>query len=392
VGEELRVVGWCRHADGVRLDVEITPSGPLAQPPWGEAEVRVGTHVLDWRGRMRHWDGPRSAPCTLRWLTVRPVLRTVALPAGLLPRVGTIQVDLVIEGTGWGSSFGLVPLDVRLPVRTLAARRPRDASGLEPWPESLPALRTRLGATRPDGASPTEMAGYVASDAARFVLTVRLALASRPRRLLEIGSNPFFVTQLLLEQAPDLELRSTNWFGAPGPGSQTVVDADGRALHRFDFELVDVEAQPLPYGDGEFDTALFGEVLEHFVADPVRAVSELHRVLRPGGTLVLTTPNVARAENVRRTAEGTGLYDPYSAHGPHGRHNREYAAEELFELLVGNGFRIERHLTRPVHGVHDLDAAWWAATDDDGRGDYHFLVATRIDQPAAPHRPTWLYR
>jgi hypothetical protein len=85
------------------------------------------------------------------------------------------------------------------------------------------------------------------------------------------------------------------------------------------------------------------------------------------------------------------IYDPYSKHGRHGRHNREYSAEELFDLLDGNGFEVVRHLTRPVHGLTALDAAWWAARDDDGHGDYHFVEAVRRE-PTGVHRPAWLYR
>lgn len=46
----------------------------------------------------------------------------------------------------------------------------------------------------------------------------------------------------------------------------------------------------LPFADGSFDVVVCTEVIEHTV-DPRRAVMEVARVLRPGGTLVLTTPN-----------------------------------------------------------------------------------------------------
>jgi len=46
----------------------------------------------------------------------------------------------------------------------------------------------------------------------------------------------------------------------------------------------------LPFPDASFDVVLCTEVIEH-TPDPGRAISELARVLRGGGTLVLTTPN-----------------------------------------------------------------------------------------------------
>jgi hypothetical protein len=100
---------------------------------------------------------------------------------------------------------------------------------------------------------------------------------------------------------------------------------------------------------------------------------------------------VARTENVRRLVQREGIYDPYSHYGPHGRHNREYAAGELVELLEANGLAVERYLTRPVHDAPEPDAAWFAAADDDGAGDYHFILARRGDR-AGPVRPAWLYR
>ncbi|MDR7521675.1 MAG: class I SAM-dependent methyltransferase [Armatimonadota bacterium] len=54
-------------------------------------------------------------------------------------------------------------------------------------------------------------------------------------------------------------------------------------------EVVDAN-QPLPYADRTFDLIWCSEVLEH-LRDPALAVAEFRRVLKPGGLLVLTTPN-----------------------------------------------------------------------------------------------------
>jgi SAM-dependent methyltransferase len=54
--------------------------------------------------------------------------------------------------------------------------------------------------------------------------------------------------------------------------------------------LVEIEPDaPLPFEDGSFDFVLCAETVEH-VRDLQLFVSEIRRVLRPGGTLALTTP------------------------------------------------------------------------------------------------------
>jgi SAM-dependent methyltransferase len=64
-----------------------------------------------------------------------------------------------------------------------------------------------------------------------------------------------------------------------------------RARRRLPEErLVELEPDaPLPFADGEFDLVLLAETLEH-VRDVQLLLSEVRRVLRPGGTLALTTP------------------------------------------------------------------------------------------------------
>ena len=388
---ELRLVGFATRHDQVRLDVEVLPSPVFATAPWVDHAPALGVHTTSADGTNVHWDGPRSQPFDGRWLRLRPIVRSVLVPRSLVPDGGRVVVDLIVEGEAWGSDrdIGVLVVDVDHPQVVRPGTRP--ASGLAPWSEPLAQVIAELAAAGPEGADPAEMLGYATADAARFVLTTQLALVDGTRRALEIGSNPYFISRLLRARDPGLDLAGTNWFGAPGVLSQDVVDHAGAVVATFRSDLFDVEADPFPYADSAFDLVLFCEVIEHLVADPVHAVCEIHRVLAPGGRLVLTTPNVARADNVVLLVQQRNIYDPYSKHGRHGRHNREYSAEELFDLLDGNGFEVVRHLTRPVHGLTALDAAWWAARDDDGHGDYHFVEAVRRE-PTGVHRPAWLYR
>lgn len=80
------------------------------------------------------------------------------------------------------------------------------------------------------------------------------------------------------------------------------------------------DALNLPVPDGSFDAALSTQVLEH-VPDPTLALKELARVLRPGGTLILTCP-------------GTWPHheEPYDFY--------RYTRFGLEHLLAGAGFRV----------------------------------------------------
>jgi ubiquinone/menaquinone biosynthesis C-methylase UbiE len=76
----------------------------------------------------------------------------------------------------------------------------------------------------------------------------------------------------------------------------TAADVSSVALERArgrlgpEARLVELEPDaPLPFGDGEFDLVLCAETIEH-VRDLQLLLSELRRVLRPGGTLAVTTP------------------------------------------------------------------------------------------------------
>lgn len=56
------------------------------------------------------------------------------------------------------------------------------------------------------------------------------------------------------------------------------------------FEFVNLESGALPYKDNEFDVIYSKSVIEHML-DPLNFVSESFRVLKPGGTLLVLTPD-----------------------------------------------------------------------------------------------------
>jgi 2-polyprenyl-3-methyl-5-hydroxy-6-metoxy-1,4-benzoquinol methylase len=86
----------------------------------------------------------------------------------------------------------------------------------------------------------------------------------------------------------------------PGAPELTAADFSASALDRAKaqaarhgltgIQWMQEDVQRLSFADGSFDTVISCETVEH-VPDVARAVRELARVLRPGGRLVLTTPN-----------------------------------------------------------------------------------------------------
>lgn len=172
-------------------------------------------------------------------------------------------------------------------------------------------------------------------------------------KVLELGSNPYNLT-LLLKKYCSYELRLANFFGKPEDnGRHTQIVEGGGERHEFVFDHFNLETDPYPYQDGFFDCVLFCEILEHLLLNPDFAVSEMKRILRPGGYLMVTTPNVTRLSNLVWLARGKNIYDGYSPHGIYGRHNREYTLNEIVELLKRHSFRTVKTSVRNIY-LHPL--------------------------------------
>lgn len=86
--------------------------------------------------------------------------------------------------------------------------------------------------------------------------------------------------------------------------------------------------EPLPFEDNEFDTVLCAETIEH-VRDVQLALSEIRRVLRPGGRLALTTPAASRWRILFR-----GVEHPFSPH------LRAFTRRSLRTTLETMGFHV----------------------------------------------------
>ncbi len=114
----------------------------------------------------------------------------------------------------------------------------------------------------------------------------------------------------------------------------------------------------LPLASSSIDVVIMSEFIEHLV-DPDNALDEAWRVLIPGGTLLLSTPNLAAWYNRVLLAVGVQpLFTEVSLRGIHGRpgtevvgHLRLFTRRALLSLLKAMGFIDIKVKGAPYHDV-----------------------------------------
>ncbi|MBO1336621.1 class I SAM-dependent methyltransferase [Streptomyces sp. VRA16 Mangrove soil] len=141
----------------------------------------------------------------------------------------------------------------------------------------------------------------------------------------------------------------------------------------------------LPFPDDEFDAVTANFVLNH-VADPVAALTELRRVLRPGGRVAVTLwrhPNAAGQTLLGRALEASGASRPAGLPRPEIDFAR--TGEGVAGLLRSAGLD-------DVHGEeltweHRADAdTWWAGFTDEGIGTVGSIIGALTDDERAAAR------
>jgi SAM-dependent methyltransferase len=130
--------------------------------------------------------------------------------------------------------------------------------------------------------------------------------------------------------------------------------------------VVDGVAENLPFAAGNFDYALVVTTI-CFVDSPARMLAEAHRVLKPGGRLVIGFID-----------RESGLGQDYLAHQAVSTFYREatfYSADEVGRLLLETGFSIDdwgQTLFHPLAGIREIE------TLRAGHGQGAFVVVAAI--------------
>ena len=242
----------------------------------------------------------------------------------------------------------------------------------------------------------SEQSSFLEEHLTRLVRTLQLIPpGTRDDRILEMGCY-LQITPALRRVSGYGEVRGC-YLGSGGVNEKTVKSREGDV---FDctIDLFDAESDPFPYSSRYFDTVVCGELLEHLQHDPMQLMSEIYRVLKPAGVLVLTTPNAVSMRALMSILRGShpALYSRYTNRTTvERRHAREYTPAEISQLLADSGFLVVHIETGPYgkdipYPGWVSEAAQRAGLAKDLRGECIFAVGRKA-AIARNRYPTWLY-
>jgi SAM-dependent methyltransferase len=177
---------------------------------------------------------------------------------------------------------------------------------------------------------------YLEIHAARYLDTLAFLGKGHGRRLLDVGAFPGHLSLGALDLGYEV-------YALTGRNESTTClnQIEERfSRNNISLAMADVESEPFPYVDEFFDVVLASEIIEHLHFNPYRLLRESFRVLKPGGHIILSTPNLSRLDNLIRLWEGRsvhseikGRFDESFSSILSARHIREYTAHELSYML-----------------------------------------------------------
>jgi glycosyltransferase involved in cell wall biosynthesis/SAM-dependent methyltransferase len=273
------------------------------------------------------------------------------------------------------------------------------------WPGASSPNPQPLDPTTPEyiasWAANPESLDYVDTHLTRLVKTLEITPPGGPDdRILEMGAY-LQITPALRSKLGYGGVRGCYYGPAGKIDRRSAISTDGKAFD-CEIDLFNAEKDPFPYPDGHFATVLCCELIEHLTEDPMHLMSEINRIVKPGGHLVLTTPNIGSLRGIAAILEGyhPGVFTAYIRPRADGeteaRHNREYAPKEIERLLLNSGFTVTRLETGPFRQTPRPEEGWVLnllerfELPKDLRGDDIYVVGRKIGGVRERY-PDWLY-
>ena len=219
----------------------------------------------------------------------------------------------------------------------------------------------------------------------RYEHTVRMLAPLRGTAALEIGATDFFqlflgntlgfsdVWGTIFANSFEKKLTKQTFTAAGYSVESTVVD-------------LQLENELFPIFEPRFDLVLLCEVIEHMDVDPMFCLIELNRIIKPGGKLLITTPNICSARNVYKICHGwrPHFYMQYHRDRSPYRHNFEHDVHSLIALVEAAGFSVVSLDTADVFEETDERGLQLLKKNKlplEHRGDDIFMLVEKTGQP-----------
>ena len=265
------------------------------------------------------------------------------------------------------------------------------------------AIEAAIAVASPTSTSPVLSAwyeSYAENHKVRLAFDLELIerFATRDAAMVEFGSCPPILTVALTRAGYSvcgLDLAPDRFEG--------VCRREGLTVKEVNFE-----EEPLPFADDAVDVVVFNEVFEHLRVNPIFTFREINRVLRPQGTLLLSTPNLTSLRGWWNLAvKGQPANDLYDAFEKletlgHVGHVRLYTPLEVATFLKKMGFAVhlichrgdggggveveKRPPQRAPPGLPPLADVLHHCGLDRGRGGWRGMKGLVLPPPARRHR------
>jgi len=196
---------------------------------------------------------------------------------------------------------------------------------------------------RSPGLRGNDWSNYLRCSEARMVHATRLLRkhGMTSGRVLDYGA--YFGNFSLMLRAERFTVDALDAFESYRPSLDPVLDLlHAAGITTLDFSKAGRELEGV--AGNTYDVVMCMGVIEHVPHTPRTLLDALHRVLKPGGLLVMDTPNLAQLANRQRLARGEAVMTPiaiqYHATIPFEGHHREYTADEMAWMMRAANFEL----------------------------------------------------
>ena len=127
---------------------------------------------------------------------------------------------------------------------------------------------------------------------------------------------------------------------ACGDGTLSEMMSKNNQVTGIDIDDCDLQKDSLPYCNNSFNVVVASEIIEH-IWDCDRFLQDIRRVLKPGGRLIITTPNLASLGRRLMLLKGTSPYVDNFIYPDEAGHIKHFTQKDFGYLLEKNGFTVE---------------------------------------------------